>query len=250
MPSARTHKSVQSLDGLLRVLACEGRVTLSPVRFFSADAANLDPISLIAPAQEGGTCRATNARAAWRVGIIPAVGRASAPILVTSLGRLPEVRRCGEDNARESRRKAPGQARPDSRADPERHACDPPDDRGGAPALPAADHAAQATGKTTLMGEREGLIARIRQVRRSAAGADASARRSTVDPQDGRGARDERMDALEARIAHLEGLVEGLQDSVHRESERHAKLITELQGQIQPGAMGAALAEDARSRGL
>ncbi|HUA46483.1 MAG TPA: hypothetical protein VMA77_14730 [Solirubrobacteraceae bacterium] len=100
------------------------------------------------------------------------------------------------------------------------------------------------------MGEREGLIARIRQVRRSAAGADASARRSTVDPQDGRGARDERMDALEARIAHLEGLVEGLQDSVHRESERHAKLITELQGQIQPGAMGAALAEDARSRGL
>jgi hypothetical protein len=100
------------------------------------------------------------------------------------------------------------------------------------------------------MGEREGLIARIRQVRRSGARADGSARRSTVDPQDGRGARDERVDALEARIAHLERLVEGLQDSVHRESERHARLITELQGQIQPGAMGAALAEDARSRGL
>jgi len=100
------------------------------------------------------------------------------------------------------------------------------------------------------MGEREGLIARIRQVRRSAAGADASARRSTVDPQDGRGPRDDRVDALEARIAHLEHLVEGLQDSVHRESERHAKLIAELQAQIQPGAIGAALAEDARSRGI
>ena len=100
------------------------------------------------------------------------------------------------------------------------------------------------------MGEREGLIARIRQVRRSAARADASARRSTVDPQDGRGARDDKVDALETRIADLERLVEGLQDSVHRESERHAKLIAELQGQIQPGAMGAALAEDARSRGL
>ena len=50
------------------------------------------------------------------------------------------------------------------------------------------------------MGEHEGLIARIRQVRRSAAGADASARRSTVDPQDGRDARDDRVDALEARI--------------------------------------------------
>ena len=100
------------------------------------------------------------------------------------------------------------------------------------------------------MSEREGLIARIRQVRRSGASADASARRSTVDPQDGRDTRDDRVDALEARIAHLERLVEGLQDSVHRESERHSKLIAELQDQIQPGAMGAALAKDARSRGL
>jgi hypothetical protein len=115
------------------------------------------------------------------------------------------------------------------------------------------------------MGEREGLIARIRHAGRSALGADASAMRSTVEParstvesapgstvepQDGRSTQDERVGALEARIAHLERLVEGLQDSVHRESERHAKLIAELQGQIQPGAMGAALAEDVRSRGL
>ena len=100
------------------------------------------------------------------------------------------------------------------------------------------------------MSEREGLITRIRQVRRSAASADASARRSNVDPQDGRDTPNDKVDALEARIAHLERLVEGLQDSVHRESERHAKLIAELQDQIQPGAMGAALAEDARSRGL
>jgi hypothetical protein len=95
-----------------------------------------------------------------------------------------------------------------------------------------------------IMGEGEGLIARIRQVRRLAAGADASAGRSTVDPQD------DRVRALEARITHLERLVEGLQDSVHRESERHRKLIAELQAQTDPGAMGAALAEDVRSRGL
>jgi hypothetical protein len=100
------------------------------------------------------------------------------------------------------------------------------------------------------MGEHEGLIARIRQLGRSGARADASARPATVAPQDDRGTRDERLDAVEARIAHLERLVEGLQDSVHRESERHSKLIAELQGQIQPGAMGSALAEDARSRGL
>jgi dihydroorotase-like cyclic amidohydrolase len=52
------------------------------------------------------------------------------------------------------------------------------------------------------------------------------------------------------RRSDRERLVEGLQDSVHRESKRHAKLIAELQAQIQPGAMGAALARDARSRGL
>jgi hypothetical protein len=95
-----------------------------------------------------------------------------------------------------------------------------------------------------IVGERERLLARVRQVRRSTAGAGASDRRAAVDPQD------DRVTLLEARVAHLERLVEGLQDSVHRESERHGKLIAELQEQIQPGAMGAALADDARSRGL
>jgi uncharacterized coiled-coil protein SlyX len=94
------------------------------------------------------------------------------------------------------------------------------------------------------MHEREGLIARIRQIRRVARAADASARHSTAEPPD------DRVQALEARIAHLEQLVEALQDSVHRESERHGNLIAELQAQVQPGAMGSALAEDARSRGL
>ncbi len=94
------------------------------------------------------------------------------------------------------------------------------------------------------MGEREGLLARIRQVRLTGAGSEASERRSTVDTED------DRVPALEARVAHLERLIEGLQDSVHRESERHSRLIAELQAQTEPGAMGAALAEDARSRGL
>jgi hypothetical protein len=94
-----------------------------------------------------------------------------------------------------------------------------------------------------IMSEREGLIARIRNVRGQRAGTDASAGRSNAN-------EDDRVPALEARVAHLERLVEGLQDSVYRESERHEKLIAELQAQTQPGAMGAALAEDARSRGL
>jgi hypothetical protein len=93
------------------------------------------------------------------------------------------------------------------------------------------------------MRDREGLIARIRQVRRVVAPGDRQDTRA-ADP-----AADP-LPALERRVAHLERLVEGLQDSVHRESERHSRLIAELQAQVQPGAMGASLAEDARSRGL
>ena len=51
------------------------------------------------------------------------------------------------------------------------------------------------------MREREGLIARIRQIRRMSAEADEQARPSTSGPR-----RDE-LRALEARIAHLEELV-------------------------------------------
>lgn len=92
-------------------------------------------------------------------------------------------------------------------------------------------------------GDREGLIARIRQIRAPA----ATRNRATVgagDPQP------ERLLELEKRVAHLEQQLEGLQDSVHRESERHGRLIAELQAQVQPGPMSAALAQDARNRGL
>jgi hypothetical protein len=58
------------------------------------------------------------------------------------------------------------------------------------------------------------------------------------------------IDGIETRLAHLEQLVEGLQDAVHRDSERKDKLIAELQAQIQPAAMGAALSKDARDRRL
>jgi hypothetical protein len=93
------------------------------------------------------------------------------------------------------------------------------------------------------MREREGLLARIRQIRRLPAATERG-NSSAVDQ------RPDRPQTLEARVAHLERLVEGLQDSVHRESERHTRLIAELQGQVEPRAMGAALAEDARNRGL
>lgn len=92
-------------------------------------------------------------------------------------------------------------------------------------------------------GDREGLTARIRQVRRL-----ATPRNRPKDEPDR--SQEERIRTLETRVGHLEQLLEGLQDSVHRESERHAKLIAELQGQVDPSAMGAALAKEARERGL
>ena len=93
------------------------------------------------------------------------------------------------------------------------------------------------------MSEREGLIARIRQVRRLAVPRDQP-RIRTADSEA------ERLQAVEQRVAHLEQLLEGLQDSVHRESERHSRLIAELQNQVEPGTMGAAIAKDTRDRGL
>ena len=92
------------------------------------------------------------------------------------------------------------------------------------------------------MTDHDGLIARIRQLRRRS----ESARPASVAGE----SRTDRLQSLEARVSHLEQLLEGLQDSVHRESERHAKLIAELEAKVQPEAMGASLAHDARTRGL
>jgi hypothetical protein len=90
--------------------------------------------------------------------------------------------------------------------------------------------------------DRDGLITRIRQVRRLATARDRPGSDADTQP--------DRLLALEARVAHLEQQIDGLQDSVHRESERHARLIAELETRVQPGAMSAALAQDARNRGL
>jgi hypothetical protein len=94
------------------------------------------------------------------------------------------------------------------------------------------------------VGEREGLVARIRQIRRALATSHAPAKPSPTHPEH------DPLRALEVRITHLEQLVQGLQDSVHRESLRQSKRIGELEARIQPAALGKALSEDARERGL
>ena len=92
--------------------------------------------------------------------------------------------------------------------------------------------------------EREGLIARIRQIRRVSADADEKAMSSTGGPSP------DELRALEVRVAHLEQLLQGLQDSVYRESTRQSKRISELEAQIDPVNLGRALSDDARKRGL
>ena len=94
------------------------------------------------------------------------------------------------------------------------------------------------------MLERERLIARIRQLGRASAERDRASARPAVDP-----ARDQ-LRSLEERLEHLEALVQGMQDSVHRESSRQAARLSELEAQIQPAALGKALSDDARARGL
>jgi hypothetical protein len=87
------------------------------------------------------------------------------------------------------------------------------------------------------------LIARIRQIRHGTE-AEQPGQSPSVNPEQ------DQVRALESRVAHLEQLVEGLQDSVHRESSRSAKRMAELETRMHPRALGKALSEDARARGL
>jgi hypothetical protein len=92
--------------------------------------------------------------------------------------------------------------------------------------------------------EREGLIARIRQIRRVAPAPEET---DTSWPL--RSGQDE-MTALAARVSHLEQLLQGLQDSVHRDSLRYGKRIADLEAATQPEALGKTLSEHAREHGL
>jgi uncharacterized coiled-coil protein SlyX len=61
---------------------------------------------------------------------------------------------------------------------------------------------------------------------------------------------DARIAALESRLDHLESLVEGLQDAVHRDSARHEREIRDLGEKTDPGRMSRSLAEHNREHGL
>lgn len=94
------------------------------------------------------------------------------------------------------------------------------------------------------IGDRERLITRLRHMHQRGRSTEAQPANDAGDPDRAQ------VVLLQERIAHLEHLLEGLQDSVHRESERHGKRIAELEARMQPGALGEAMSKDARDRGL
>jgi hypothetical protein len=59
-----------------------------------------------------------------------------------------------------------------------------------------------------------------------------------------------RLRRLEERVQHLEAMVEGLQDAVHRDAMRHDERMAELERKTEPEALARALSDDARRRGL
>jgi predicted RNase H-like nuclease (RuvC/YqgF family) len=61
---------------------------------------------------------------------------------------------------------------------------------------------------------------------------------------------EQRIRALERRVEELESLLEGLQDSVHRETARQAKEIEALEAKTQPPVVARDLDRYSRERGL
>jgi hypothetical protein len=56
--------------------------------------------------------------------------------------------------------------------------------------------------------------------------------------------------AWKRRVADLESLVEGIQDSIHRESRRRDDQADRLVRSTEPRELARVLSEDARRRGL
>ena len=77
-------------------------------------------------------------------------------------------------------------------------------------------------------------------------------RRRRARAEEARGAPDPAapVKALEQRVAHLEAMIEGLQDAVHRETRRTHEELDDLRKRTEPAEISRALSRDARERGL
>jgi predicted nucleic acid-binding Zn-ribbon protein len=87
------------------------------------------------------------------------------------------------------------------------------------------------------------LLERVIQQRRHA-GAEVAT------PGDTDADHEQRIAALERRLEDLENLLEGLQDSVHRETVRLRKEIQELERNTTPAEIARSLGRHAREHGI
>jgi hypothetical protein len=101
------------------------------------------------------------------------------------------------------------------------------------------------------------FVERVIQRRRAEASAEppaadgvATPENDTVPADEPEGDHESRIATLERRIEHLEALVEGLQDAVHRETVRQQRDIGELERRTEAGEMARSLDRHARERGL
>ena len=95
------------------------------------------------------------------------------------------------------------------------------------------------TRRTARVGQ---LLDRVIQQRRSV--------KTATGPQAGEDDRERRVRELEQRVEYLEALVEGLQDSVHREAARQDKEMRALKARTQPSEVARALGRYSREHGV
>jgi len=75
-------------------------------------------------------------------------------------------------------------------------------------------------------------------------------KRPATEARQGPEPEDHSAEALEARIAHLETVVESLQDALYRHAQVQDERVKELRHAVQPEQIARALSDDARRRGL
>lgn len=97
---------------------------------------------------------------------------------------------------------------------------------------------------------RRGLFARVIERRRLESSPAAEEGGANVRDQPDASPLAERIASVESRLDHLESLVEGLQDAVHRDSARHEREIRDLEEKTAPGPMTRSIAEHNREHGL
>jgi hypothetical protein len=75
-------------------------------------------------------------------------------------------------------------------------------------------------------------------------------RRARAEKSRGAPGSGDPVQTLEQRVSHLEAMIEGLQDAVHRDSRRTHEELDDLRRRTEPSELSRALSRDQRERGL